>query len=341
MNNFCLFLLLPFTIFSQNLYIKPVNFFDYFIYNWHNQFLLFLNDEDNINQYAFFLYENDTLKPLNYPIKLPNQDTLFHILINNSNHEITSYLSIDFNPQFLIQDSLQVCHHYLKQNNKYRIIGGFSEIKIYKKTYQTPLPPYIFYKKKHRYSFVEKTCSLDFSKIKANDLIVIHSLNDSIGIPVFSEYYPDLQLIDSLNAMVYLLTKSEFKFLKKVNKKSYLNFIWNGFDEEKKMNLKDLYFKRVYEANLYFHENDEGWRTERGMIYIIFGTPDAIVLYEGYEDWFYERTQLNDRPVFFRFKIQKKKGFKTEYILERKNEFFDIWNDAVDAWRNGLIIKEK
>ncbi len=190
------------------------------------------------------------------------------------------------------------------------------------------------------FTYFDKTFYFEDTKIQPNDLLCLRSDKDSLLIPVFNDYYPELRLKDSLEAMVYLLTKSEFRFLKKVNKKNYLNFVWSGFDEENKMGLKQLYFKRVYEANLYFHENNEGWRTDKGMIYIIFGKPQAIVIYDGYEDWFYERTHLNDIPLFFRFKVQKKWCCKPEYILERKPEYFDVWNDAIDAWRHGLIIKK-
>lgn len=338
---FLIFLFYPFIIFSQNFYIKPVHFFDYSILNQKNKFLLYFYENDWEN-HQFLAYKNDTFMVLNPPLLLSNQNiTDYDLVINNSNNQTIFFQPIYFDPQFIISDSFQVYQKYLLHNKKYEIKSGFKEIKIYKKIPQNSLPPHIFYKNKSKFEYVERTCSLDFAKIKPNDLISLHSFEDSIFIPVFNENYPDLKLADSLEAMVYLLTKSEFRFLKKVNKKSYLNFVWSGFDEENKMELKQLYFQRVYEANLYFHENIEGWRTERGMIYIIFGKPSAIIIYEGYEDWFYERTQLNDRPVYFRFKVQKKNGLKPEYILERKTEYFDIWNDAVDAWRHGLILKEK
>lgn len=342
MNNYIWWILsFPFYLVAQNFYIKPVHFLDYSILIHHNQFWLYiyeLNDE----KYHYYAYQNDILVPISNPLKLSNDDiNQLRIVVYNSDSQTINYFSFQFDPQFLITDSFQVYQSYLLHGKNYSTEVGFKEIKIYKQPYRSPLPPHWFYKNKSKFEYVEKTCNLDFNKIKPNDLISLHSYEDSIFIPVFNSYYPHLKLSDSLEAMVYLLTKGEFRFLKKVNKKSYLNFVWSGFDEERKIGLKELYFQRVYEANLYFHENVEGWRTERGMIYIIFGKPSAIVIYNGYEDWFYERTQLNDKPVFFRFKVQQKKGMKTEYILERKTEYYDIWNDAIDAWRNGLILKEK
>ncbi len=332
---------IPFIVFSQNFYIKPVHFFDYIIQNHHNKLYFFLSDTD-FEDLQFYAYQNDSLIPLKYPIILSNQNPLdIYLVVNNSDNQTISFNSIYFDPQFFITDSFQVYQKYLLHNKNYQINTGYKEIKIYKKAIQNSLPPHIFYKNKSKFEYVEKTCSLDFAKIKPNDLISIHTIDDSIFIPVFNEYYPELKLSDSLETMIYLLTKSEFKFLKKVNKKSYLNFVWSGFDEENKMELKKLYFQRVYEANLYFHEDIEGWRTEKGMIYIIFGKPSSIIIYDGYEDWFYERTQLNNQPVYFRFKVQKSNSKKNKYILERKPEYFDIWNDAIDAWRHGLVLKEK
>lgn len=336
-----LLLFLPFCVFSQSLYIKPVFFFDYQISKIHSQLFLDFR-EDIVENYEFYALQDDTLISKDFPLILSNENiNEWKIVVKNSDNQIIAYIPIVFDPQFLIADSFRVYQNFLLHNKNYEIKSGYKEIRIFKNAYQVSLPPYLFYKNKSKFIYTEKSCSLDFAKIRPNDLIGFYSMEDSIFIPVFKEYYPELKLADSLEAMIYLLTKSEYKFLKKVNKKSYLNFVWSGFDEENKMELKQLYFKRVYEANVYFHENIEGWRTERGMIYIIFGKPSAIVVYEGYEDWFYERTQLNDRPVYFRFKIQKQKGMKPEYILERKVEYYDIWNDAIDAWRNGLILKEK
>jgi GWxTD domain-containing protein len=337
-NYFVLIFFFPYFTLTQTHYIRPVNFFDYYL-TFQNQQVYFHLQPYEISNNYLLEYQNK-LFPHHKPIPIvQNPSEIF--LIDTSTQHLLGHKIINYHPSFFILNGMELCHDYLVHNQEYVFNRGIKEIEIFKNATPQSLPPHLFYKNKPKITYSDKVCYLDFSKIKPGDVLRICSEQDSIFIPVMSEKYPDLTLRDSIEAMVYILTKSEYRFLKKVNKKSYLNFVWSGFDEENQMNLKELYFKRVYEANIFFTELWEGWKTERGMIYIIFGKPSAIVIYDGYEDWFYERTQLNDRPVYFRFKLHHTFPYKTEYILERKPEYYDIWNDAIDAWRHGLIIKEK
>lgn len=342
MNNWWLFFLLfPIYLFAQNHYLKPVYFFEHSFTSKNSAIFLNINPNDCKNL-IFFKETNDSVTSFNSSLLLDSTTRLFNVIIVDSiTRQTVGYKTIFFHPFFIFLDNNQIYQSYLLKDVQYETPNKFDEIKLFRSKFFSPLPPHLFYKKKQELEWIGQLDELEFSKVQSRDILFIKSQNDSFLIPVFGKNYPDLTLRDSIEAMVYLLTRSEYRFLKKVNKKSYLSFVWNGFDEESQMGLKELYFRRVYEANLYFPETKEGWRTEKGMIYIIFGKPSVIVIYEGYEDWFYERTQLNDRPVYFRFKVLNKKYGQIEYVLERKPEYYEYWNDAIDAWRHGLILKEK
>lgn len=335
-NNRLIFIIfhLFYSLYGQIHYLKPVHFFDYDIILKDQKYFIYPHNEfANITHY---IIDGDTLR-LNHnqcvPISKPNLKTLW---LNEKMQNVFFTELRDFcTTQFI--DTNQVLKDYLNHNYKYQN-SGFKEILIYRGSTPPALPPHLFAKISNNFLYVGTLCSLDYKKIHPNDILWVVNQVDTCLIPVFSEQYPELSLQDSIYAMVYILTRKEFKFLNKIQKKAYLNFIWSGFDEESKMNLKALYFKRVHEANKWFYAYKEGWKTDKGMIYIIFGKPDAITIYPNYEDWFYENTQLNTTPVFFRF-VKKKEKNVISYQLERNIQFYERWQDAVDAWRNGLIIK--
>ncbi|GIV43760.1 MAG: hypothetical protein KatS3mg035_0883 [Bacteroidia bacterium] len=119
MNNHLLILVFfPFLVFSQNFYIKPVLFFDYSILNPQNKFLFHVNEEE-LENFQFSVYQNDSLTSLRYPFWLSNQEvTDYEIIIQNLDNQTIAFQPLYFNPQFLISDSLQVYQQYLLHNKK-------------------------------------------------------------------------------------------------------------------------------------------------------------------------------------------------------------------------------
>ncbi|MFW6232503.1 MAG: GWxTD domain-containing protein, partial [Bacteroidota bacterium] len=61
------------------------------------------------------------------------------------------------------------------------------------------------------------------------------------------------------------------------------------------------YYTRIETADKNFTSYTEGWRTDKGMVYVIYGTPHNIERYQGYgtqkiyEKWIY----LNNREFVF------------------------------------------
>lgn len=97
------------------------------------------------------------------------------------------------------------------------------------------------------------------------------------------------------------------------------------------------YYGRVEEANRAFSGFKEGWKTDRGMIYIVMGPP----LYQ--EDsidelrWFYSYDERNAGRYFVFDRVQ---GYPDElemphYVLRRSMEQEQEWRLAVRRWRNG------
>ncbi len=116
------------------------------------------------------------------------------------------------------------------------------------------------------------------------------------------------ELDQAINQLKYIADEKEIKILREefTSKKeqAFINF-WNkNFPAEgEKINGKMIeYFNRIGYANERFSGGRDGWETDRGMIYIIYGAPDETEqhAYESnsapYELWYYH--QLGKRFLF-------------------------------------------
>lgn len=95
-----------------------------------------------------------------------------------------------------------------------------------------------------------------------------------------SSYITDFN--KAIEQLAYLATRREINRISKGDreerKSKFLKF-WKTKDPTpgtEKNELMIEYYRRVFYANRNFSENMEGWRTDRGRIYIIYGPPDNV-----------------------------------------------------------------
>lgn len=97
------------------------------------------------------------------------------------------------------------------------------------------------------------------------------------------------------------------------------------------------YFSRVEEANLRFSAIREGWKTDRGMVYIILGEPLFIDRSNKRETWYYSFD--DDRPdVSFTFIGNSRSslpGLLRPIQLDRNSEYEVFWRTEIQRWRSG------
>jgi len=95
-----------------------------------------------------------------------------------------------------------------------------------------------------------------------------------------SSYVTNIDL--AIRQMKYIMQHNEgYKHSsnERKNKEKYFYELWKDMDptpETEYNELMDEYYKRVSYANENFDGWKEGWETDRGMIYILFGPPDRI-----------------------------------------------------------------
>jgi GWxTD domain-containing protein len=146
------------------------------------------------------------------------------------------------------------------------------------------------------------------------------------------------ELVESL---VYLTSESEFKRLQ--NEKNYKVAVDNfwieiGGSMEYSRKLVQYYYSRVEYANRFFTSYKEGWKTDRGMIFIVMGKPDYVTKSGSDEIWQYDQI-FNKEFVTFTFRKQPIFLSNDNYELQRSENYQKLWKALIEDWRKGIIIK--
>ncbi len=171
----------------------------------------------------------------------------------------------------------------------------------------------------------------------ANGLYLIQSDTSAARGTAFliSDDYPKFRKLENLiDPLTYITTKNEFDRLKnaKSDKKTFDKIIIGitGNTERAKYFMKN-YYRRVELANRYFTSYKEGWKTDRGMIYIIFGLPTYVYKFYDREVWEYN-TLLNEK-ISFTFVRSSSIFDPDNFVLVRKKSYTDPWLQTVDLIR--------
>ena len=99
-------------------------------------------------------------------------------------------------------------------------------------------------------------------------------------------------------------------------------------DKERAKSFMRNYFKRVEFANYYFTSFKEGWKTDRGMIFIIFGRPDEVQIDGQYEIWGYKNPSQS-----FHFLKAGSVYHPDHSVLVREKGYTEYWYQTIDLWR--------
>ena len=89
-------------------------------------------------------------------------------------------------------------------------------------------------------------------------------------------------------------------------------------------------------ANRHFTGSTEGWKSDRGLVHIIFGTPNNIQLGEYGETWVYGE-DANMMSLSFTFTKRNGPYSDNDLALDRDPVFKGAWYRNVESWRNGRV----
>ncbi|MEY2938171.1 MAG: hypothetical protein RL062_760 [Bacteroidota bacterium] len=158
---------------------------------------------------------------------------------------------------------------------------------------------------------------------------------------VKSPHFPEISRIEEMIGPIrYLCSKEEYERIQNSYEgpENAFDKFWirSGGSKSKGKELIKVYYSRVQDANYHFTSYAEGWRTDRGMIYLVFGHPQAIITDDVQETWIYGNA--ND-PQSLKFEFDKKKDpiWGIVYILKRSETYRTPWESQVTQWRQGRI----
>jgi GWxTD domain-containing protein len=156
----------------------------------------------------------------------------------------------------------------------------------------------------------------------------------------FTPNFPEVKSVDEMiGPLRYLTTKAEFEeIIGAENKKAALDKFWitAAGNPDRARELISIFYNRVQDANLHFSSFIEGWKSDRGMIYIIFGPPNVLYKTSEAENWIYGEEQNMMSMTFNFFRVEN--PFSTnDFALERAPIYKTNWNRAVETWRNGRV----
>jgi GWxTD domain-containing protein len=249
-------------------------------------------------------------------------------------------------------DGLPVMHSYVEKNQDYQLVyNDLSVKKLYVKYFtnfhKPPKPPMSDNPQK-KVTRLKSDSSYTIEMRKGHSVNlrfskqgIYHFYADSLNpigftVFVFTSGYPYVSTqMQMLMPLRYITTGSEFKkLINSKDKKKAVDEFWLNISsgEESAKNFISMYYNRVQDANILFPSDREGWMTDRGMIFIVYGPPERVFKNAGLETWVYG-TSAHRTTMKFNFIKNDNPFTDNDYQLNRSPSYINSWSAAVEYWR--------
>jgi GWxTD domain-containing protein len=153
----------------------------------------------------------------------------------------------------------------------------------------------------------------------------------------FDDGFPEIETpLQAILPLRYLTTQKEFDaLLKYQDYKVAVDSFWlerASGQAERAKNMIAKYYLRVVLANKMFTSYQEGWKTDRGIIYIIYGPPTELYRKTGEEQWIYGE-RGNPLTINFYFDEVENPFTLNDYSMQRSTAYKSSWYIAIENWR--------
>ncbi len=162
-----------------------------------------------------------------------------------------------------------------------------------------------------------------------------------------SENYPALKTPRELaEPLVYLMGRRDHEEMMKIEDpdslKEAVDRFWlsNVGSVSRARSVISLYYERVEQANKQFSNFKEGWKTDAGMIYILFGPPWYVERRLNRMQWSYSYDRTDPRYNFYFEKPRMRNEYFPfdNYLLQRSQNYFNMQYQQVQLWKSGHIL---
>lgn len=248
---------------------------------------------------------------------------------------------------------LPLFRSYVNTSDTFKIVSSLPAIQMRLKQYEADfpaaLPPFSLNQKNvpPKLSLIQ-TSEIPLGEgitLKQEGLYVLDAGESTTSIIAVANQYPELTTARELiEPLIYMTSLEERKKLyAAAEPKKALDNFWLNIANQNQALAKRLikeYYQRVKEANMFFSSHKDGWLTDRGMLYIIFGKPTVVNRRQDAEEWTYSQRRQGGAAYKFIF-IKKPNTFtQNHYELIRNPDYEFVWYSTVEKWRKGTILEE-
>jgi len=309
---------------------------------------------DNNNTVSKFITGNIDFKdkkPGAHILKLTFSDL-------NKNTTVESFLTVNRGNRnerqnfiLLNSDSVPAYNSYVTAEQEFRLLYNNMKtnklfVRYYNRVFPVAVPPYSVSNEKpidlkadssFTVSLTEgSTAMLNFTNKGIYHFQADTNQKDGFTLFRFDDDFPEItNTSQMLYPIRYLSTKNEYADLVSLkNDKEAIDKFWieNAGNADRARQMIKLYYNRVMDANRFFTSYLEGWKTDRGIIYIIYGPPNVVYKGKNVEAWVYGEDK-NMLSINFTFRKLDNPFTDNDYSLTRSPAYKDGWYIAVDNWR--------
>ena len=184
---------------------------------------------------------------------------------------------------------------------------------------------------------------LDF-RLVAEDGTTLDRMRRALSIK--GEAFPRLAtLAELVDALDYIAYPREREFIAQGTtpreRRRRFDAFWGGLVSDRRVatNLLRQYYERIEEANVLFSSYKTGWKTDRGMLYVILGAPDYVEeTFEG-QVWHYGYDPQDPAGSYVFERVVAFDGADAfgHYVLVRQPIYERAWTQAIARWRRGVV----
>lgn len=189
--------------------------------------------------------------------------------------------------------------------------------------------------------------SISARALSTEDTTTTRELHQQRTLSIKSAAFPEVTSLDEMvDALTYIARDEQLEEIRSHDsteeRRRAFDSFWGRISEnrEEASKLVETYYNRVEDANRFFTSHKEGWKTDRGMVYIVYGPPIRVERYVNQEIWYYGYSARDERDqyVFTRGRRYDQRGpLFNNFILQRQPYYRRDWDRAVNNWRSGDI----
>ncbi len=283
-------------------------------------------------------------------LKDRNRNTLYRQLINVNKTD--AFISENFlvNPS---DSEIPLFHNFLRPSIDYEIKSqrvDLTTLACRKKIADLSLPPPPYSSSKGElpdlkeydlFSPLTTENTILLSDPEIGDILLSNVNSEGLTYLVRPKNYPTISTVyEMVQPLRYISARKEFERLNNESSlKTGLDKFWLncGDSKDRAKELISIYYSRVEEANVHFTSYKSGWRTDRGLIHVVFGAPSEVNREGETEVWLYGN-KSDIGSVEFTFNFVANNISENHFELQRDAIYKSEWAKRVSAWRNGRIF---